>query len=151
MNRIITAVTSGDTACFKDGTYRILGRTSVDIIKSGGYKISALDVERHLLAHTSITAVAVLGLPDITWGQRVAAVVVLAPKSGRQTDDGRTDGHTDQLSLPELRDWASDHMPSYQIPTVLKIVAVIPCNAMGKVNKKELLSQVFAKELKRSM
>ena len=139
-------MTAGDTACFKDGTYRILGRTSVDIIKSGGYKISALDVERHLLAHTSIAAVAVLGLPDITWGQRVAAVVVLAPKSNRQSDHD-----SDQLSLPELRDWASEHMPSYQIPTVLKIVDEIPRNAMGKVNKKELLSRVFAKELKRSM
>lgn len=45
----------GDTAIYKDGVYWIMGRTSVDIIKSGGYKISALDVERHLLAHPDIT------------------------------------------------------------------------------------------------
>lgn len=45
----------GDTAVFKDGRYWIRGRTSVDIIKSGGYKISALEVERLLLAHPSIT------------------------------------------------------------------------------------------------
>lgn len=45
----------GDTATFKDGVYWILGRTSVDIIKSGGYKISALEVERHLLSHPDIT------------------------------------------------------------------------------------------------
>ena len=45
----------GDTAVYKDGVYWIMGRTSVDIIKSGGYKISALDVERQLLAHPDIT------------------------------------------------------------------------------------------------
>jgi len=135
---IITCVVTGDTACFKNGLCHILGRTSVDIIKSGGYKISALDVERHLLDHKGIAAVAVLGLPDITWGQRVAAVVVLTPAM-------------DQLSLDDLKEWASEHMPGYQIPTVIKIVDDIPRNAMGKVNKKELLSQLFAKELKRTM
>lgn len=40
---------------FKDGSYWIRGRTSVDIIKSGGYKVSALEVERLLLAHPSVT------------------------------------------------------------------------------------------------
>lgn len=45
---------AGDTAVYKDGVYWIMGRSSVDIIKSGGYKISALEVERHLLAHPDI-------------------------------------------------------------------------------------------------
>lgn len=45
----------GDTAVFKDARYWIRGRTSVDIIKTGGYKVSALEIERHLLAHPSIT------------------------------------------------------------------------------------------------
>ncbi len=55
----LTIMTSGagDTACYKDGTYRILGRTSVDIIKSGGYKISALDIETHLLSHDEVNVV----------------------------------------------------------------------------------------------
>lgn len=51
---------SGDTAVYKDGVYWILGRSSVDIIKSGGYKISALEVERHLLAHPDIFGRAVV-------------------------------------------------------------------------------------------
>ncbi len=55
--------------------YRILGRTSVDIIKSGGYKISALDIENELLAHPDIGECAVVGLPDEALGQRVATVV----------------------------------------------------------------------------
>ena len=49
--KILTYNVSGDTAVYKEGSYRIVGRTSVDVIKSGGYKISALDVERHLLSH----------------------------------------------------------------------------------------------------
>jgi acyl-CoA synthetase (AMP-forming)/AMP-acid ligase II len=57
------------------GAYFIQGRASVDIIKSGGYKISALEVERKMLALDSIQEVAVVGLADQEWGQRVAAVV----------------------------------------------------------------------------
>ena len=55
--------------------WRILGRTSVDIIKSGGYKISALAVENVLLAHPAVAECAVVGLPDDVLGERVAAVV----------------------------------------------------------------------------
>ena len=95
-------------------------------------------MERHLLDHEGIAAVAVLGLPDITWGQRVTAVVVLTTA-------------TEQLSLDDLKEWASERMPGYQIPTVIKVVEDIPRNATGKVNKKQLLSQLFAKELKRTM
>jgi len=54
-----------------DGYFKILGRSSADIIKSGGFKISALEIETHLLAHPDITDCTVVGIPDITWGQRV--------------------------------------------------------------------------------
>lgn len=62
----------GDTAAYKDGTYWIRGRTSVDIIKSGGYKISALDVERHLLAHPGIAGNVwpLVLCPPLVWGRR---------------------------------------------------------------------------------
>ena len=114
---------------YKDGNYKIVGRTSVDVIKSGGYKISALDIERHLLEHPSIRDVAVVGLPDMTWGQVIAAVLVLK------------DGHT--LSMDELKNWAGDKMVSYHIPKVRKVLEEMPRNAMGKVNKKDLLKKVF--------
>ncbi|XP_053305459.1 malonate--CoA ligase ACSF3, mitochondrial [Spea bombifrons] len=120
---------TGDTAVYKDGTYWILGRTSVDIIKSGGYKISALEVERHLLAHPSITDVAVIGAPDVTWGQRVAAIVKLR------------DGHA--LSLQELKEWAREVMAPYCIPAELIRVEEIPRNQMGKINKKQLLLHFY--------
>ncbi|KYO40253.1 acyl-CoA synthetase family member 3, mitochondrial [Alligator mississippiensis] len=120
---------TGDTAAYKDGTYWIRGRTSVDIIKSGGYKISALDVERHLLAHPGIADVAVIGAPDATWGQRVSAVVEL--------HDG------EELSLEALKNWARETMAPYTIPTELILVEEIPRNQMGKVNKKELLRHFY--------
>ncbi|XP_077444464.1 malonate--CoA ligase ACSF3, mitochondrial [Stigmatopora argus] len=120
---------TGDTAVFKEGAYWIMGRTNVDIIKSGGYKISALEVERHLLAHPDITDVAVIGAPDVTWGQKVTAVV--------QLKDGQS------LTLPDLKKWAREHMVPYSIPTGLLLVDEIPRNQMGKVNKKDLLRHFF--------
>uniref|UniRef100_W5KU79 Acyl-CoA synthetase family member 3 n=1 Tax=Astyanax mexicanus TaxID=7994 RepID=W5KU79_ASTMX len=120
---------TGDTATYKDGVYWIMGRTSVDIIKSGGYKISALEVERHLVAHPDITDVAVIGARDATWGQKVVAVV--------QLQKGKT------LTLPELKAWAREHMAPYTIPMDLIVVKDMPRNQMGKVNKKDLLHQFF--------
>ncbi|KAL8195093.1 UNVERIFIED_CONTAM: Acyl-CoA synthetase member 3, mitochondrial [Gekko kuhli] len=120
----------GDTAVYKEGTYWIRGRTSVDIIKTGGYKISALEVERHLLAHPSIADVAVIGPPDPTWGQRVSAVVKL--------QEGKA------LSLKELKDWARESMAPYTIPSELLLVEEIPRNQMGKVDKKQLLKQFYS-------
>ncbi len=59
-----------------NGRYKILGRASVDIIKSGGYKISALDIERELLEHPSIAEIAVVGVADEAMGQKIGAIVV---------------------------------------------------------------------------
>ncbi|XP_077419734.1 malonate--CoA ligase ACSF3, mitochondrial isoform X1 [Vanacampus margaritifer] len=120
---------TGDTAVFKDGVYWIMGRTQIDIIKCGGYKISALEVERHLLAHPDIMDVAVIGAPDATWGQKVTAVVQLK------------EGHN--LTLTDLKTWAREHMVPYTIPTGLLLLDQIPRNQMGKVNKKDLLRHFF--------
>ncbi|XP_051884586.1 malonate--CoA ligase ACSF3, mitochondrial isoform X2 [Pristis pectinata] len=120
---------TGDTVCYRDGVYWILGRTSVDIIKCGGYKISALDIERHLLGHPHIADVAVIGASDMTWGQKVVAIV--------QLNQGCA------LSLKELREWARDRMATYSVPSELILVEQIPRNHMGKVNKKDLLKRFF--------
>ena len=68
---------TGDMAVLERGYYRIMGRLSVDIIKSGGYKLSALEIEASLLDHPLIEECAVIGLPDDTWGEAVTAVCVL--------------------------------------------------------------------------
>jgi malonyl-CoA/methylmalonyl-CoA synthetase len=62
-----------------NNTFRILGRSSVDIIKSGGYKISALDIETVILHHPLVSECVVIGVKDLEWGERVTAVVVLQP------------------------------------------------------------------------
>ncbi|KAL4430870.1 hypothetical protein ABPG75_006126 [Micractinium tetrahymenae] len=120
---------TGDTGIIEGGYYKLLGRTSVDIIKHGGYKISALHIESALLEHPALAEVAVLGLPDEVYGERIAAVAAL--KNGGS------------LTLQELRAFASASLPAYQLPAELKVVPAIPRNAMGKVNKKELRKQLF--------
>ena len=112
---------TGDMAVLEDGYYRILGRLSVDIIKSGGYKLSALEIEDTLRNHPAIREVAVVGMEDELWGESVAAAVVLA--------DGAA------LDLPTLRDWAGDHLSKYKVPKKLAVLTDFPRNAMGKVKK----------------
>ncbi|EDN10726.1 conserved hypothetical protein [Histoplasma mississippiense (nom. inval.)] len=109
-----------------NGAYYIQGRASVDLIKSGGYKISALEVERKMLALDEIQEVVVVGLADEEWGQRVAAVV--KQRSG-----------TPALELKPLRIRLKEEMASYKVPTVLKLVDNIERNAMGKVNKRDII------------
>lgn len=112
---------TGDMAVLEDGYYRILGRLSVDIIKSGGYKLSALEIEDVLREHPVIRDCAVVGLPDDTWGEVVAAAVT-------------TDGPS-ALDLGALQAWASDRLSSYKLPRRLRVVDDFPRNAMGKVQK----------------
>jgi malonyl-CoA/methylmalonyl-CoA synthetase len=116
---------TGDVAVVEDGAYRILGRMSVDIIKTGGYKVSALEIEESLHAHPDIRECAVVGVPDSEWGQHVAAAIVLKP--------GRT------LMLPSLRAWAKERLAVYKIPKQIIEVPDLPRNAMGKVTKAELV------------
>jgi len=111
---------TGDMAVLERGYYRIMGRLSVDIIKSGGYKLSALEIEAALLEHPLIAECAVIGLPDDTWGEAVTAAVVLK---------------TDTLDLPTLRDWCKGRLSVYKIPQRLQVVTELPRNAMGKVTK----------------
>ncbi|PRD21572.1 UNVERIFIED_CONTAM: Acsf3 [Trichonephila clavipes] len=115
---------TGDTACFEDGAFKILGRSSVDIIKSGGYKISALEVESCLLRHPDIIECTVFGLPDDVWGERVSTLIIF--KKGKEITDS------------ELKTWCKQYIPPYTIPTIIKRVDQIPRNVLGKVNKKEL-------------
>lgn len=124
---------TGDIA-IKDesGAYFIRGRASVDIIKTGGEKVSALEIERELLELSQVEECAVIGVEDSEWGQKVAAVVVLS-NSALQEGWGR-----DQMRL-ELK----KRLANYKVPTVLKIVGHIPRNQMGKVNKKTLVKDVF--------
>ena len=115
-----------------NNTFRILGRSSVDIIKSGGYKISALDIETVILHHPLVSECVVIGVKDVEWGERVTAVVVLQP-----------DKKPEDLTLEQLREYCKKKLANYQCPTQLKIVDQLERNAVGKVNKKELSAKLF--------
>jgi malonyl-CoA/methylmalonyl-CoA synthetase len=112
---------TGDTARVEDGVYRILGRTNIDILKTGGHKVSALEIEEALREHPAIAECAVVGVPDPEWGERVAAAVVV--------NEG------DALDLPSLRDWARALLAAHKLPSRLLVLETLPRNAMGKVMK----------------
>ncbi|BBD67948.1 AMP-dependent synthetase and ligase [Nostoc commune NIES-4072] len=112
---------TGDTAVIENDNYRILGRMSVDIIKTGGYKVSALEIEEVLGSHPDIQECAVVGVADLEWGERVCAALVL---QGSQP-----------LTLEAFRSWAKERLAVYKVPTQILIVEELPRNAMGKVTK----------------
>ena len=119
---------SGDIAVIEDGYFRIMGRSSVDIIKSGGYKLSALEIEGVLLTHDDVREVAVIGIPDDTWGEAVVAVMSLRQGA--------------RLALDELKSWCEGRMSAYKIPKKIQILDALPRNAMGKVTKPELAQRL---------
>lgn len=115
---------TGDVALLEQGYYRILGRQSVDIIKSGGYKISALEIEDTVRLHPAIRECSVVGVTDDYWGERVTVAAIL--KQGARLD------------LAELKSWAADRLSAYKIPKRLIVVEDLPRNSMGKVMKPEV-------------
>ncbi|KAL4708672.1 hypothetical protein ACJJTC_008198 [Scirpophaga incertulas] len=127
---------TGDTASYEHNRFRILGRTSVDIIKTGGYKVSALQVESALLECAKVADAAVLGVEDERYGEIVAAVVVLMED---QT-----------LTLPELKEEAGKKLAPYQLPKSLLVVDSMPRNAMGKLDKK-VIRKLYGDQLKAKM
>jgi malonyl-CoA/methylmalonyl-CoA synthetase len=112
---------TGDVAVLENGHYRILGRANIDIIKTGGHKVSALEIEEQIRAHPAVAECAVVGVPDSEWGERVAAAVVLR--------EGKV------LDLDRLRTWAKERLASHKIPSRLLLVDALPRNSMGKVTK----------------
>jgi len=113
---------TGDIAVLSNGYYKILGRNSVDIIKSGGYKISALEIESELLKHPTIEQAGVVGIPDEEWGEVVAVALV----ANREED-------------PSIfKEWLSDKLPNYKIPRRYIYVSDLPKNTLGKVTKNKL-------------
>jgi malonyl-CoA/methylmalonyl-CoA synthetase len=115
---------TGDTAVIENGIYRILGRTNIDILKTGGHKISALEIEEALRRHPAIAECSVVGIADAEWGERVAAAVVLS--------------HGHALDLQSLRTWARELLAPYKLPSRLLLLDTLPRNAMGKVMKPAL-------------
>lgn len=126
---------SGDIARREGKYYFILGRASIDIIKSGGYKISALDVEREILGLDYVSEVMVVGVEDEEFGQRVAATISL------KTDPNTT---RKSLTLAELREDLRTKLTGYKMPTILRLVeGELPKSGTAKVQKKILGPKFF--------
>nr|WP_176220276.1 acyl-CoA synthetase [Nocardia donostiensis] len=115
---------TGDVAAIDAGGFhRIVGRESVDLIKSGGYRVGAGEVETILLGHPAVAEVAVVGLPDPDLGQRIVAYVV--PRNG-------------SVAEQELIDHVAGQLSVHKRPREIRFVDSLPRNAMGKVQKKQL-------------
>ncbi|TQR86035.1 acyl-CoA synthetase [Mycobacterium hodleri] len=112
---------TGDVAVVDSGgMHRIVGRESVDLIKSGGYRVGAGEIETALLGHEGVAEVAVVGVPDDDLGQRIVAFVVGSAE-------------------PEvLIEFVAGQLSAHKRPREVRIVDALPRNAMGKVMKKEL-------------
>lgn len=112
---------TGDVAVIDaDGMHRIVGRESVDLIKTGGFRVGAGEIEAALLGHDGVREVAVVGVPDEDLGQRIVAFVV-----GDATPD-------------ELIEFVAQQLSIHKRPREVRLVDSLPRNAMGKVLKKEL-------------
>ena len=126
---------TGDTVTREaspEAPFRILGRTSVDILKSGGYKLSALEIEEVLREHPAVAEVAVIGIPDEAWGDRVVACVVRSA----------TEVTCDEA---ELRSFVRARLAPYKVPKDILFLPTLPKNALGKVVKPDLSAQVRAR------
>lgn len=118
---------TGDIAVLDDAGYRLLGRASVDILKTGGEKVSALEIEETFREHPGVVECAVVGLDDPEWGQRVAIALVPTEVGASPTID-------------ELRDWGRARLSAPKLPTRMLTVVDLPRNAMGKVVKTEVVA-----------
>jgi fatty acid CoA ligase FadD36 len=117
---------TGDVAVVDDGgMHRIVGRESVDLIKSGGYRIGAGEIETVLLGHPGVEEAAVVGLPDEDLGQRIVAYVV-------SSSDVKPD---------ELIQFVAQQLSAHKRPREVRFVDSLPRNALGKVLKKQLLAE----------
>ncbi|HET9078300.1 MAG TPA: AMP-binding protein [Acidimicrobiales bacterium] len=119
-------VRTGDVACIDPaGWHRIVGRESVDLIKSGGYRIGAGEVEAALLAHPAVGEAAVVGQPDDDLGQVIVAYVVAR----------------DRVTGSELTEFVASTLSVHKRPRRVEVVDSLPRNAMGKVQKNLLLDR----------
>lgn len=135
---------TGDIARRDGRYYYIVGRASLDIIKSGGYKISALDIEREMLGLPYIAEAMVVGVADEEYGQRVAALVSLQEEDLTDAFKKKYGNPEHLLTIDDLRRDLRDRMAGYKLPTLLRVVSgELPKTVTGKVQKKILGPRFF--------
>lgn len=108
------------------GDLVVRGRLSVDVLKSGGFKLSALEIEAAIREHPAIDDVAVVGLPDPEWGDLVTAAIVLRHET----------------SLDALRAFLRERIAPYKVPKRFVVRDALPRNGIGKVVKPALVAEL---------
>ena len=122
---------SGDIAQREpDGMFRIAGRMSVDILKTRGFKVSAVEIEDCLQRHPAVQEVAVVGVPDADQGERVVAVIM--PVSGAEPGSDA------------IRVFAREHLAPHKVPSRVVFMTDIPRTGPGKFKKKEIVRLLLA-------
>jgi malonyl-CoA/methylmalonyl-CoA synthetase len=124
-----------------DGWLRIVGRRSTDLIKTGGYKVGAGEVEAALLEHPGVAEAAVIGEPDARLGERIVAYVVLTGRPDTQDGADGASGAQSAGGVPTAQDLA-DHVASllapHKRPRDVRFLDRLPRNDMGKIVKSRL-------------
>lgn len=132
---------TGDIARRDGDFYTIVGRASVDIIKSGGYKISATEIERECLNLPYVKEAMVVGVRDEEFGQRVGAVIAVKPGPQEEAAPGAAAAAAaaNNLTLQQLRADLRPSLANYKLPTILRVVeGELPKGVTGKLQKKVL-------------
>ena len=123
---------TGDIASTENGVFKIWGRASQDIIKTGGEKVSANEIQYVLRSHPKIKECAVVGIQDEKWGEAVSVAIILSKGS--------------TLDRLQLRKWAKNKLIHYKVPQKILIVDDLPRNTMGKIIKPKI-KEMFSKEI----
>ena len=124
---------TGDLGCMDDDGYIFLSGRARDFIKRAGEMISPEEVEQVLCSHPSIDEAAIIGVPDVDWGERVRAIVV--PRPGKEVDEA------------DVIEYCRRRLASFKKPESVVVVEALPRNTMGKVLKtvlRELYSDPIA-------
>jgi fatty-acyl-CoA synthase len=120
---------------YPDGTLEIVDRTK-DLVKSGGEWISSVELERALASHPAVRESAVVAIPHERWGERPAALIVLA--------------HQDTATADEIKEFLSTKVASWQVPDVVVFVDDLPKTGVGKIDKRRLRDEVVPRLIAQS-
>jgi acyl-CoA synthetase (AMP-forming)/AMP-acid ligase II len=128
-------VHTGDLGIMDERGYVYILDRAKDMIISGGENIYSREIEDIIIRHSAVHEVAVIGVPDETWGEAIKAIIALKPGQ--------------KATQEEIINFCKDYLGSYKKPKSVEFIDEIPKNPYGKVLKKELREKYWAGEARR--